>query len=211
MTESVKIDKEIWDVSARRIARVYAEALLNAAEKQGQLDDVLEELDSLIKDVFNNDPRLETLFSGAAIGRNARAEAIDKVFKGRASETFYRFLVVLNEHERLDLLRTILAEARALNDERTRRVRVMVYSAMPLADDQQRQIEERVRSRFQLEPVLVPVVDPSLLGGLKIRIGDQQYDGTVRTRLDLLRQQLIERSSHEIQTGRDRFSTAVGN
>jgi F-type H+-transporting ATPase subunit delta len=51
-------------------------------------------------------------------------------------------------------------------------------------------------------------VDKDLLGGLKVRIGDTVYDSTVRTRLNNLRNQLIERSSHEIQTGRDRFSSA---
>ena len=211
MSEPVKIDKEIWDVSARRIACVYAEALLNAAHKQGQADNVLAELDSLIKDVFDRDPRLETLFSGAAIGRKARAAALERVFKNRASDTFYRFLLVVNEHERLDLLRAILTEARDLHDERRRRLRVLVYSAVPMDEEQQAAIGARVRERFDLEPVLVSILDPNLLGGLKIRIGDRQFDATVRARLDLLRQQMIARSSHEIQSGRDRFSTAVGN
>jgi F-type H+-transporting ATPase subunit delta len=48
-------------------------------------------------------------------------------------------------------------------------------------------------------------VDPSLLGGLVVRTGDYVYDASVRTRLETIRKQLIERSSHEIQTGRDRF------
>ncbi len=209
MSEPAKLDQEIWDVSARRIARVYAESLLNAAEKQGQAETVLEELSALIRDVLVRDPRLRALFSSAAFGRKARAAALQRAFQGRASELFYRFLLVLNDHERLDLLQAILAEARQVYDERNRRLQVLVYSAVPLSDDQKRTIEERVRSRFQLEPVLVPIQDPALLGGLKIRIGDRQFDCTVRTRLDIIRQQLIERSSHEIQTGRDRFSTPI--
>ena len=209
MPEPIKIDAEIWDVSDRRIARVYAEALLNAAEKHGQAEAVLEEIDSLVHDVFDQDARLETMFSGAAIGRYARADALEKVFKTRSSETFFRFLLVLNDHERLDLLRAIRTEARNLSDERNRRLRVLVYSAVPLSDAQMQAVENGVRDRFQLEPVLVPIEDKSLLGGLKIRIGDRQLDATVRSRLDQLRQQLLARSSHEIQSGRDRFSTAV--
>jgi F-type H+-transporting ATPase subunit delta len=209
MTEPVKIEQEIWDVSARRIARVYAESLLNAAEKQGQAETVLGELESLVRDVFGRDPRLEVMFSSAAFGRKTRSAALAKVFETRTSETFHRFLLVLNDHERLDLIRPILAEARALQDERTRRLRVLVFSAVPISDAQRQTIEERVRIRFNLEPVLVPIHDPALLGGLKIRIGDRQFDGTVRARLELIRQQLIERSSHEIQSGRDRFGTAV--
>ena len=57
------------------------------------------------------------------------------------------------------------------------------------------------------EPVLELTVDPTLLGGLVVRVGDNLFDGSVRTRIDTLRKQLIERSSHEIQSGRDRFSS----
>jgi F-type H+-transporting ATPase subunit delta len=208
MAEPVQSDMEFWDVGARRIARVYAEALLNAADKQGQMETVVGELESLVRDVFDADDRLEILLGGAAIGRHARAAAIEKLFQARASEIFYRFLLVLNDHDRLGLLRAIRAEARDLFDERTRRLRVLVTTAVPLSEVQKERIESRVRERFKLEPVLVPRIDPDLLGGIKIRIGDRQFDGSVRARLDLLSQQLLARSSHEIQSGRDRFSAA---
>ena len=208
MIEPSQSEREFWDVGARRVARVYAEALLNAAQEKGQMDSVLEELDSLVRDVFDRDDRLEVFFSGAAVGRNARAAAIEKLFKTRASATFLQFLLVLNNHERLDLLRAILAEARDLYDERTRRLKVLITTAVPISDEQKQRIEMRVRERFKLEPVLVSRIDPALLGGIKIRIGDRQFDGTVRARLELIRQQLLLRSSHEIQSGRDRFSSA---
>jgi F-type H+-transporting ATPase subunit delta len=77
-----------------------------------------------------------------------------------------------------------------------------------LQQEFQDRIKNGVRTIFKLEPILVMHVDPSLLGGLKIRIGDKVYDGTVRTKIDNLRNQLIARSSHEIQSRRDRFSSA---
>ena len=57
----------------------------------------------------------------------------------------------------------------------------------------------------QIEPLLEEKVEPELLGGLVVRIGDWVYDASVRTRLDEIRNQLIERSSHGIASGRDRF------
>src|SRR4030095_7169666 len=85
------------DVSARRIARVYAEALLNAADKKGQTAQVLDELDGLVDDVFNRHPQLEVLFSAAAVGRHVRQAAIEKAFTAKTSDTFVNFLLVLNE------------------------------------------------------------------------------------------------------------------
>jgi len=204
MAESTEIPA---DVSIERLAKIYAEALLNAAQASGQVAQVLEEIDSLVDEVLA-DPRLQSLLGGPAIGRYARKEAIDKTFAGKTSETFYHFLQVLNHHERLELIRPIRRALHELNDERTRRLRVHVYSAVELDDDHQARIREGVHNYFQLDPVLILHVDKDLLGGLKVRIGDTVYDSTVRTRLNNLRNQLIERSSHEIQTRRDRFSSA---
>jgi F-type H+-transporting ATPase subunit delta len=200
--------EQFADVSAKRLATIYGEALLNAAQGANQVGVVLEEIDSLIDDVFKNDARLEALLAGAAVGRYTRKEALDKAFAGKASETFYKFLLVLNDHDRLDLIRPIRWALHELNDERTRRLRVQVSSAIELTDEFQTRIRAAVHEYFQLEPVLLLNVDDSLLGGLKLRIRDTVYDATVRTRITNLRNQLIARSSHEIQSRRDRFSSA---
>lgn len=204
----VEPKEQFADISVKRLATVYSEALYNAATSAGQSEQVLEEIDSLIDDVFKVDARLEALFAGAAVGRKIRKEAIDKVFQTRASGTFWKFLLVLNDHDRLDLIRPIRRALHELNDERAHLVRVHVYSAIDLSADYQARIADAVRQRFSLEPVLELHKDPALLGGLMIRIGDKVYDATVRTRIDNLRIQLIARSSHEIQSRRDRFSSA---
>src|SRR5690349_11460480 len=90
-------DRPTADVGEQRVARVYAEALLNAAEKKGRGDDVVEELDSLIRDVFRAAPELETFLSSAAVGRDRKALLINQVIGPRADETFRDFLLVLND------------------------------------------------------------------------------------------------------------------
>jgi F-type H+-transporting ATPase subunit delta len=195
------------DVGAERLARVYAESLLAATADAGQVQQVIEEIDSLLDDVFRSDHRLEVIFSSAAVGRHARRGVIEKVFTGHASDLFVKFLLVLNEHERLDLLRPVRQALHDLDNERNHRTKVHVFTAIPLPADFGARIAGAVRQRFGLEPILIPHVDPSLLGGMKIRIGDRQIDATVRTRLDNIRTQIIARSSHEIQSRRDHFST----
>src|SRR5689334_4718588 len=124
----------IADVGARRISRVYAMALLNAAEKVGQQQEILDEFESLLNNVFAANPNFETALSSAALGRNERNRIIEKVFKDRASPILVNFLHVLNEHERLDLLRAIHISLREVHDERARRIRVQVATAIPLVD-----------------------------------------------------------------------------
>jgi len=201
-SEQIKID-----VSAQRIAQVYAEALLNAAEKQNQAREVGEELDGFVDQVLRARPDLETFLFSAAVGRDTRKALIQKTFQGRASELFTHFLLILNDHDRLELLRSIREAYREEYERRTNRLRVHIRSAVPLAEDQLQRVVERVRERQHREPVVLATVDPDLLGGLVIRIGDLVLDGSVRARIESIRNQLIERSSHEIQSGRDRFSS----
>jgi len=199
------------DVGAQRVAHVYAEALLNAADKQGQSEQVLESLESLIRDLFVAEPQLEAFLTSSAVGRERKAHLIDKVFEHQASVLFVDFLKVLNQHERLNLLRPILTAAKELRDERAKRIRVHVRSAVPLADEQTRRLRQQLQEALKLEPMLQTEVDPDLLGGVVLRVGDWLYDASVRAKLDSIRNQLIARSSHEIQSGRDRFSIASGN
>lgn len=210
MSDTDKIDVHpSADVGAQRVARVYAEALLNAAAKQGKEAEILEELQSLIGDLFPADPQFEAFLASAAVSRKDKVGVLQAVFANRASELFFNFLMVLNQHERLDLLRTILAAAQELHDQRSHRIRIQVHSAAELPEDQKDRLRQELRTTFQLEPVLETKVDPDLLGGMVVRVGDWLYDGSVRTRLETIRNQLIARSSHEIQSRRDRFSSAV--
>jgi F-type H+-transporting ATPase subunit delta len=197
------------DVGAQRVARVYAEALYAAAAKDGQVDDILQEMHSLIFDVFRGHPQLETLIAGSAVGRHAKEAVIRKAFQGRASEPFLNFLLVVNRHDRLELLRPILSALHHIDDERKNRVAVQVWSAVQLPDEQRDNLLAQMRQSLQAELKVDFRVDPDLLGGLVVRAGDYVYDHSVRSQLLAIRKELIERSSHEIQSRRDSFSSAV--
>jgi F-type H+-transporting ATPase subunit delta len=199
------------DVQAQGIARVYAEALLNAAEKAGQADLVIEELNSLINDVYRVESGLEAFLSSGAIGRDRKAQVIDRVFKGRSSDLFVNFLQVLNMHERLSLLRPILIALVDLNIERQQRVKVHVRSAIPLSEAERDRLIRELQQTLNRAPILEAGVDPDLLGGLVVRVGDQLFDCSVKARIDSLRNQLIERSVYEIQSRRDSFRTTNGD
>ena len=85
--------------------------------------------------------------------------------------------------------------------------RVLVTSAVPLPDDQAERLRQEIRSQFAKEPVLDIHVDPELIAGMLVRVGDWRLDSSIRSRLHRIREQLVERSSYEIQSRRDRFSS----
>jgi F-type H+-transporting ATPase subunit delta len=199
------------DVSERHLARIYGEALLNAAEGQNATQQVLGELKELIADVHRRDPYVLAFFTSGVVGTERRDAVIRSAFENRSHPLVMNLLLVLNDHERLQLFRTVVEEIEELDDLRNRRFHVQVRSVVPLDKVQEQRLVEDLRRVFKMEPIIDHELDPDLLGGMTLRIADRIFDGSVRTQLVNLRKQLREMSSHEIQSRRDRFSTAEGN
>jgi F-type H+-transporting ATPase subunit delta len=193
--DSVPRHETVLDADSRRVARIYAESLLDAAAELNQTDEVLDELAAFIDGVLGAASQFEAfLLSGAASGR--KAEVIRRAFDGQASDLFRNFLLVLNAHRRLDLLRGIREAATELHGERAGRMPVLVTSAVPLRDDECERLRQQLRARFRKEPVLTARVEPDLLGGITVRVGDWLYDASVRARLETVRQQIIDGGRH---------------
>jgi F-type H+-transporting ATPase subunit delta len=193
------------DPSAQAIARTYADALLDAAG--GNAESILEELGSFVDDVLLKVPGLREVFDSLVIGRDEKIRLIDRVIAPRASEIVTNFLRVLARHGRLELLPAILPEAQVRYEKRQGRRRVQVTSARPLDSQAEGRIRARLTETLPFEPILETRVDPSLIGGIVIRVGDTVYDSSLATRVKQLRERLKQRSLHEIQSGRDRFGS----
>ncbi|MFN0054683.1 MAG: ATP synthase F1 subunit delta [Planctomycetales bacterium] len=200
-----RIESVMDDPSAGAIARVYATAFLDSLPA-AEAELALGELRSFVEELLMNNPDFSRLITSAMIGRNDKIALIERVVTGRGSDLFASFLKVLARHERLDLLPSILHHCQVAFESRTGKKRVQVTSAVPLSAERLGQIEQELAGAFAFQPLLEPSVDPSLLGGLRIRIGDTVYDSSLRARLKQLRHRVRERSLHEIQSGRDRFS-----
>lgn len=194
---------------SRRLAGIYAEALLDAAEKRGSVDAVGEELHGIVVDVFQADPRVEQLFGSPAVKRSQKAPLLTRAFEGKIGDLLLDFLQVLNKNDRLSLIRQVAVSYRALCDRRAKKVRVQVLSASELDEAQKKTLRETLQAALHKDPILEMRIDPELLGGMIVQVGDDVFDASVRTRIQTLRKQLQASSSHEIQVGRDRFSSAV--
>lgn len=198
------------DPSAKAVARVYAQAYLDAAAQAGT-ENPLEEITSFQDDVLNRNPQYANLLLSEELTSEEKISLIEKTVQPVASPAFTNFLKVLAQHERLNLFPVILNLAWLEQERRQGRQRVLVKSAVPLSEEQLSSIKNRLQSALNSEPILIPEVDENLIGGLVIQVGDTVYDGSLKTRLSSLRQQLRKGYLHEIQSGRDRFSHSEGN
>jgi F-type H+-transporting ATPase subunit delta len=188
------------------LARPYALALVNAAEKEGGALAVLDELDEIEHDVLKVFPRFASLLASARVSTAHKDRILTDVFDQRASSMVLRFLRVLNRHERLGLLAVVAREARAIWDQRNKRIPVQVRAAVSLDEKQLQTLRDRLTALTGATPILSVSTDPGLIGGLVVQVGDHRYDASVKSRLEQLRQRLIEGKMHEIQSRRDQFS-----
>src|SRR5262245_45233788 len=195
------------NVSAQRVAQVYAEALLEEASRQNATEEVRDQLRDLLQKLAGAEPALRTFFLGGVVGRQRRTEIMRRAFDGRVHPLLLNFLLVLNEHQRLELLRPIFAVYEDMLEKRAGQIRVYVTTAVPLPDDQRQRLVEQLRQATRQEPIMHTAVDPDLLGGIVVQVADLRYDASVRHQLETVLNQLIERSSHAIEVGRDRFSS----
>jgi len=199
------------EVGVEHIATVYAGALLGATEKAGQTADVLDQFDSLVADVLDGHPQLERIFASGMVSSEEKSQILDRVLGAQALPVFLRFLKVVSRHGRLGLVRAIHRQARVLYRKRLGQVDVEVTTAAPLDEAAAERLRAAVRRLVEGEPVLERRVEPELIGGMVVRVGDKIYDASVARQLESMRQQMIDRSAHEIQSRRDRFRYPAGN
>jgi len=204
MSNAAAVAGTVFDEIAPELTRNYAEALLNASG--AEVDAVIAELEEIRADVLQAQPGFASILASPSIAIDKKDRILTDTFEGRAMPTVVRFLRVLNRHGRLGLLSSITRQARATLDRRQNRKPVTVRSAVPLDEGQQASLRDRLASMIHATPVITLEVDPSLIGGLVVQVGDDVYDASVRNRLERLRGRLIERKTHEIQSRRDHFS-----
>ncbi|MEX0610771.1 MAG: ATP synthase F1 subunit delta [Pirellulales bacterium] len=197
--------ENVMDVTEEQIARVYAQAFMGVAAKSPNPTALVDEVESIVTDILERFPQLEHALRSELVAPEEKARLIDRIFQGRSTPEVLNFLKVLSAHGRLGLLRPIARILKKLDAVRRGLTDVEVRVAAPLDDALEREIEDRLRKTLGSEPVLHVVVDPSLIAGMVIRVGDRVYDGSVHTLLEHARRAMIDRATETIEMHADRF------
>jgi F-type H+-transporting ATPase subunit delta len=189
----------VFDVSAERLARVYAKAALDAAGGRAAQDALMAELESLRTDVLDRQPKLLELFASELVSEGEKLAVVDRVFGGRASALLVNVLKVLTKHGRLGMIRDIIAAARKLWETRSGRLPVYLETANPLSPELEQELLASLTKVLGADPIVSASINPELIAGFVIRVGDRVYDGSVRTRLEAMRKGMIARATEAIQ------------
>jgi len=173
------------------LGRRYAKALLDLAREQGELDPVLRDVGAL-SDAWKVSAELREIVGNPVIPRPALKAAVDAVMEKLGSSKLVRNTVnLLADKGRLGHLEDVLQALEELAEAETGRVRVEVVSAKPLGDAYYARLTEKLQRVTDRQVVLVKKQDPSLIGGVVTRVGDQVFDGSLSNRLSELKETLL--------------------
>jgi F-type H+-transporting ATPase subunit delta len=198
-------EKRSFDSAREEIGAVYAKGLLGATEGQAATDRVLAELNSLVDDILDRMPDFEHLLASPRIGLTEKNRILDQAFDSRMHPLLLNFLKVVARHGRLDCLRQIRSGAKQLYNELRGRVQVMVHTVNAVDDPTLRQIQDQLTLALGRQVELASDVDPSLLGGLVVRVGDTVFDGSLDNRLERMRSETMSNTSLLIRDSLGRF------
>jgi F-type H+-transporting ATPase subunit delta len=180
------------------VARVYAEALFAIAQERSVVDEVGAELQTFLH-LLEEEPEIDRFLDSPVLEPLVKVTHLKKAFAGNLSDLVADFLCLLVQKRRTSALPLIASAYRSMADSWAKRARVEVRSARPLTEPLRSELESLLRSSLNKEIALDAEVEPALMGGAVITIGDRVYDGTIRNRLAKFRKQMMRSSGYEAQ------------
>lgn len=175
------------------VATVYAQALLDAAGAHAA--DVGQQLEEFLS-TWAEAEDLRTFLVSPALEPAVKKSVLESL-RGKFDDVLVNFLCILVDKGRVAELESIGTAYRDLADAAAHRVRVHVTSAVPLPAEQRARLDETLKQKLGREVVLETEVQPELLAGMIIRVGDRIYEGTVRNWLQRMRREMVRSSGYE--------------
>ena len=171
----------------------YAGALFEAARERGELEEVLSDLGEFVT-ALHDSQELRLFYYGGQVPERQKRRAIDGLTEGMKTSTT-NFLKVLVDNGREEILEEVLSRYEQLVKEHLGRIEVGVTTAVELSQEQLDRLKERLEGTLEgKEVVLETSIDPELIGGAVFRFGGRMMDGSIRGRLESLREGMLERS-----------------
>jgi F-type H+-transporting ATPase subunit delta len=172
------------------IAKVYARSLFEVARERGKLDQVREQLGQFV-DALNENRELAVFFFSPYFSIKEKQDALGRVLEG-ADEIFLNFLKLLIEKHRMPVIFRIRQAFEQLWEEENRTLPVEITSAIELDEGTTESLATQIAERAGRKVKLSTRVDPEILGGLVVRVGNSILDASIRNRLEQLRRHVAQ-------------------
>ena len=165
------------------------QAVLAAAERAEELGEVEDELFRLAR-ILDGQPELQVVLADLAVPVERRVELLEDVLRGKVLPTTLRLASEAVRSPRGRRLDRVLEDYVRFAAERRQRLVAEVWTAIPLSEEQATRLGEALATAFGRRVQIQSTVDPTLLGGLTVRVGDEVIDGSILNRVELARRRI---------------------
>lgn len=171
------------------VENVYSKALFEIGKEEDTLDLLAKELEGL-DEVFAANPELVKLLSSPSLATGEKMAALERIFKGRISDTAFNFLCVLVSKNRIRHFSGILKAFRDEVNEYSGIIEVVAVVAMPLKPEIKEKLCQKLEIVAGRKVNLIEKVEPSILGGIILNYGNMQMDSSIKSKLEVFGRQL---------------------
>ncbi|HMP78909.1 MAG TPA: ATP synthase F1 subunit delta [Pirellulaceae bacterium] len=196
----------VFEATRQKVGEVYALALLRLGAQVGRASELLAELEAFVG-VSQQLSSLTGLLESPRVPLAVKHQVIDRALEGRASREFKNFVKVLVDHGRTECLQATLHAARNLSDELAGEVRGVVTTAIEVDTVLQARLAEKIGQALGKKVVLRATQDPTIIGGVVVRVGDTVYDASVANQLKQIKARAVKSAADAIRQSLDRFAT----
>ncbi|MEM7782094.1 MAG: ATP synthase F1 subunit delta [Planctomycetota bacterium] len=207
MSEEAQHIPTVFDTEKASIGDTYAKALIGVGQKNGSTEELLDGLDSVV-DAIGQLPRLKSTLESPRVSFEAKSILLDKAFKGKLNKDLISFLKIVTSKDRFDCLGQINGSATRLYDELTGNVLAEVITAQKVEQSVADEIASHLGKALGKKVLVKTSVNPDLIGGMVVRIGDTIHDGSIRSQLNQIRTKAIKKTSDQIRQSLDKFVKA---
>ena len=172
------------------LARRYAQAVFDLAQEQSAVERVGRDL-TVLSDAILSDAQTRAFFVAPIIDRKAKEQALTASFAGKTDELALHTVLLLVRKRREALLREVVNQYRAIEMNARGARPLTVTSALQLSSQQLSELVNDLEKRYATHFEVTQKVDPDLIGGVRIMMGDRRIDGSLAGRLDELSRELL--------------------
>ena len=177
------------------VARRYAEALIKTAVEENAIEKYEEQIELLLAIV--SDSKVKGILDYPGITILKKKEFMNILLKDKVEKYIVNFLMLLLEHRRHSLIADIVVEYKKIADKYRNVLFVEVTSAQELDKNQIDRLREKVKKEYRSTSVdIKTIIDPLVMGGIKLKIGDTVIDDTIKTRLESMSKIIKQNEVH---------------
>lgn len=170
----------------------YALALYEIAEKKNNVDEYLRDLTEICN-IFDENKDFYEVLKHPVINTTKKKQLFTDLFKGKIDDELLFFMIILIEKGRILQLKDILNQMENIDLERRNTIRGLVKTVVPLLDDELKQLKDIFEKKYEKTILFDTKVDKSLLGGVYVKVGNDVIDGTLKSKIEEMKDLMLKK------------------